>query len=197
MPTKNMAIEAEYNAGAITEEEARARKRDVQREADFYGAMDGASKFVSGNVKIGIFITVVNLVAGLVFGMVFRGEPFAQAIGTYASFTIGDGLLSQLPALFVSVATGLIVTRSVSDGTFGADIKNQFSQNAKVYYVGGGTLIVIAFLPGFPWYILLPLGGVFIWLGRRLQSAESATFKKKLEKANRRKKTRPRKVPLT
>jgi flagellar biosynthesis protein FlhA len=195
MPTKNMAIEAEYNAGAITEEEARARKRDIQREADFYGAMDGASKFVSGNVKIGIFITIINLVAGLIFGMIFRGEPFAQAISTYASLTIGDGLLSQLPSLFVSVATGLIVTRSVSDGTFGSDIKTQFSQNAKVYYVGGGTLLAIAFLPGFPWYVLIPLGGLFIWLGRRLQSAESASFKKKLEKAEQKEKDKTTENP--
>ena len=188
MPTKNMAIEAEYNAGAITEEEARARKREVQKEADFYGAMDGASKFVSGNVKIGIFITVVNIVAGLAFGMIFRGEPFAQAIGTYAALTIGDGLLSQLPALFVSVATGLIVTRSVSDGTFGSDITDQFSRNARVYYVGAGTLLVIAVLPGFPWYVLIPLAGGLGWVGRRLRKAEASSFKKSIEKAEQKEK---------
>ncbi len=180
MPTKNMAIEAEYNSGAITEEEARARKTEVQKEADFYGAMDGASKFVSGNVKIGIFITVINLVAGLTFGMLFRNEPFAKAIQTYASLTIGDGLLSQLPSLFVSVATGLIVTRAVSDGTFGSDIRTQFSRNAWVYYVGAGTLAVIAFLPGFPWYVLLPLAAALAWIGFRLRKAEASTFKKTL-----------------
>lgn len=183
MPTKNMAIEAEYNSGALTEEEARARKLEVQKEADFYGAMDGASKFVSGNVKIGIFITVINLVAGLGFGMGFRGEPFAQAIATYAALTIGDGLLSQLPSLFVSVATGLIVTRSVSDGTFGSDITTQFSRNAWVYYVGAGTLAVLAFLPGFPWAVLLTVAGALGWLGLRLQRAHAATFKAKLDQA--------------
>ncbi|HNY17402.1 MAG TPA: flagellar biosynthesis protein FlhA [Treponemataceae bacterium] len=188
MPTKNMAIEAEYNAGAITEEEARARKREVQKEADFYGAMDGASKFVSGNVKIGIFITVVNIVAGLAFGMIFRGEPFAQAIGTYAALTIGDGLLSQLPALFVSVATGLIVTRSVSDGTFGSDITDQFSRNARVYYVGAATLLVIAVLPGFPWYVLIPLAAALGWVGQRLRKAEASSFKKSIEKAEQKEK---------
>jgi len=191
MPTKNMAIEAEYNAGAITEEEARTRKREVQREADFYGAMDGASKFVSGNVKIGIFITVINIVAGLIFGMIFRNEPFVQAISTYAALTIGDGLLSQLPSLFVSVATGLIVTRSVSDGTFGSDIKNQFSQNARVYYVGAATLLVIGVLPGFPWYVLIPLAAALAWVGRRLQMAEAATFKKKMEKAEQKQGEKP------
>lgn len=188
MPTKNMAIEAEYNSGAITEEEARGRKREVQKEADFYGAMDGASKFVSGNVKIGIFITVINVVAGLIFGMIFRGEPFALAISTYASLTIGDGLLSQLPSLFVSVATGLIVTRSVSDGTFGSDISDQFSRNARVYYIGAGTLLLIAFLPGFPWYVLIPLAGALWWVGRRLHKAEASSFKKSLEKAEQKEK---------
>ena len=188
MPTKNMAVEAEYNAGAITEDEARTRKKEIQREADFYGAMDGASKFVSGNVKIGIFITVVNIVAGLVFGMIFRKEAFGDAIQTYAKLTIGDGLLSQLPSLFVSVATGLIVTRSVSDGTFGSDITDQFSRNARVYYVGAATLFFIAFLPGFPWYVLIPLAGVLFYVGRRLRKAEANTFKKSMEKAEQKEK---------
>jgi flagellar biosynthesis protein FlhA len=188
MPTKNMAVEAEYNAGAITEEEARARKAQIQKEADFYGAMDGASKFVSGNVKIGIFITVINIVAGLIFGMIFRGEPFGAALGTYAALTIGDGLLSQLPALFVSVATGLIVTRSVSDGTFGSDISTQFSRNARVYYIGGATMLIIAFMPGFPWYVLIPLAGSLVYIGWRLQKAEASTFKKSLEKAQQKEK---------
>ncbi len=188
MPTKNMAVEAEYNAGAITEEEARARKAEIQRESDFYGAMDGASKFVSGNVKIGIFITVVNVVAGLIFGMLFRQEPFGTAIQTYAGLTIGDGLLSQLPALFVSVATGLLVTRSVSDGTFGSDITTQFSRNAKIYYVGGATLLVLAFLPGFPWYVLIPIAAALIWVGYRLHKSNAASFKKTLEKAEQKEK---------
>lgn len=183
MPTKNMAVEAEYNAGAITEEEARERKKDVQREADFYGAMDGASKFVSGNVKIGIFITVVNLAAGLIFGMIFRGEPFGQAINTYAALTIGDGLLSQLPALFVSVATGLIVTRSVSDDSFGTDVKKQFSRDARVYYIGAGTLLVLGILPGFPWYVLVPLAALFAFFGFKLQQTETASFNNEIEKA--------------
>ncbi|HOC29162.1 MAG TPA: flagellar biosynthesis protein FlhA, partial [Treponemataceae bacterium] len=195
MPTKNMAIEAEYNAGAITEEESRKRKMEVQKEADFYGAMDGASKFVSGNVKIGIFITVINLVAGLIFGMIFRGEPFAQAIGTYAALTIGDGLLSQLPSLFISIATGLIVTRSVSDGTFGSDIQNQFSRNAWVYYIGAGTLMVIAMLPGFPWYVLIPLAAALAWIARRLQKAQAATFRTTIEKAQQKEKEKSGEVP--
>lgn len=195
MPTKNMAIEAEFNAGVITDEEARKRKNDVQKESDFYGAMDGASKFVSGNVKIGIFITVINLVAGLIFGMVFRNEPFSQALGTYAALTIGDGLLSQLPSLFVSVATGLIVTRSISDGTFGSDIQNQFSRNAWVYFVGAGTLFILALLPGFPWYVLIPISGGLGWIGYRLQRSMKTNFKKEIEKAQSRESEKNRQAP--
>lgn len=180
MPMKQAAVEAEYNAGAITEEEARKRKMDVQREADFYGAMDGASKFVSGNVKIGIFITVINLIVGLVFGMVLRSESFSEAIQTYASLTIGDGLLSQLPSLLVSFATGIIVTRSASDQTLGADVKIQFSRNAWVYFVAGGTMAVIGLLPGFPWYVLIPLGAALIYLGFRLQNLQRRSFAQKI-----------------
>ncbi len=195
MPTKNMSIEAEYNAGVITEEEARNRKNDVKRESDFYGSMDGASKFVSGNVKIGIFITVINLVAGLIFGMAFRGEPIGQALSTYAALTIGDGLLSQLPSLLVSVATGLIVTRAVSDGTFGSDIRDQFSRNAWVYFIGAGTLMVLAFLPGFPWYVLIPLAAGLAWIGLGLRRAEAASFKKNLEKAEQKEREKSGETP--
>lgn len=184
MPMKQAAVEAEYNSGAITEEESRSRKMDVQREADFYGSMDGATKFVSGNVKVGIFITAVNLIVGVIFGMIFRSEPFSQAIQTYAKFTIGDGLLSQIPSLLVSVATGIIVTRSVSDGktTLGVDMQRQFSQNAWVFYVSGGAMIFIGILPGFPWYILIPLGIGLMFIGRRLQNIQRVSFNAKLEK---------------
>lgn len=180
MPMKQAAVEAEYNAGAITEEEARKRKMDVQREADFYGAMDGSSKFVSGNVKIGIAITVINLVVGLIFGMVLRNESFSEALSVYASLTVGDGLLSQLPSLLVSVATGIIVTRSASDNTLGTDIKIQFSRNAWVYFVGGGTMIFIGFMPGFPWYVLIPMGVMLIYLGYRMYTVQKKSFAKKV-----------------
>ncbi len=183
MGPKQMAVEAEYNSGAITEEEARKRKQEIQKEADFYGAMDGASKFVSNNVKLGIFITVINLVGGLIVGMVFHNEPFSTAIETYATLTIGDGLLTQLPSLFISIATGILVTRSVSDGTFGRDIQNQFSQNAWVYFIGAGTLLVISFLPEFPWYILIPLAAGLGYVGFRLQRTEKASFLADLQKA--------------
>ena len=193
LPVKQMAIESEFNSGAITEEEARRRKDDVQREVDFYGQMDGASKFVSGNVKVGIFISVINMLGGFVVGMVIHAESFQTAIQAYTSLTIGDGLLSQLPALLVSTATGIIVTRANSQGTFGSDVTSQFSQNARIYWIGAAVLATLAFLPGFPWYVLLPMAAALAGLAWRLSrkslrdadaaKAHSAGVKSKSETA--------------
>lgn len=190
MPMKQAAVESEYNQGAITEDEARIKKLEIQREAGFYGSMDGATKFVSGNVKVGIFITVINLVVGVIFGM-YRKEPFSLAIQTYAKFTIGDGLLSQIPSLFISVATGIIVTRSASDGksSMGEDLKNQFSQNAWIYYVSGITMGLIGFLPGFPWYVLIPMGAALFYIGRKLKLQQEKSFAAKLAKETERRQT--------
>lgn len=170
--TRSMSIEAEYNAGVITEAEARKKKEELQRSTDFYGAMDGASKFVSGNVKIGIFITVLNIVAGLIVGIVFRQEEFTKAMQMYTRFTIGDGLLAQLPSLFISVATGLVVTRSASTGSFGKDITDQFARNSTVYYIAAITLTVMAVLPGFPSIILIIIALSLAFLGWRLQTTK-------------------------
>jgi len=160
LPGKQMAIEAEFNSGALTEEEMTKKKTDLEREVDFYGAMDGASKFVSGNVKVGILITVVNIVGGIVVGTTIHGEPITSALNTYVSLTIGDGLVSQFPALLISTATGLIVTRAISDGTFGEDITDQFTRQSRIYIIASVFLAGLAFLPGFPWYVLLPLAGL-------------------------------------
>jgi flagellar biosynthesis protein FlhA len=174
LPGKQMSIDAEYNSGAIAEEEAIRRKGEVQREVDFYGQMDGASKFISGNVKAGILITVINFVGGFVIGMVLHHEDFNTAITTYTLLTIGDGLISQLPALLVSVATGIIVTRANSEGTFGNDVTNQFSQNARVYLVGAAVLAIMAILPGFPWYVLIPMAAMLAIVGVRLARKQVA-----------------------
>ncbi|MFP4408475.1 MAG: flagellar biosynthesis protein FlhA, partial [Spirochaetaceae bacterium] len=182
LPGKQMAIEAEYNSGSISEEEMSWRKMELEREVDFYGAMDGASKFVSGNVKVGILITLVNIVGGLVVGTTIHGESLQSAVNTYVSLTVGDGLVSQFPALFISTATGLIVTRAVSDGTFADDVSKQFSAQSRVYLIAAIFLFILSILPGFPWYILIPmgvlsaLGGIII--GRR-QSAELAEAEQK------------------
>ena len=175
-PTKSMSIDAEYNAGIITDEEARQKKAQLQREDDFYGAMDGANQFVSGNVKVGIFITVINVIAGLIIGMVFRREPFANALRTYTTLTIGDGLLAQLPSLFLSVATGLLVTRMIDEGSFGQDIKKQFSQIGWIYFVAAGTLAVMGVLPGFPHIVLFIIAFVLATVGWKIIK-EERTFK--------------------
>ena len=171
-PTKSMSIDAEYNAGIITDEEARQKKEQLQREDDFYGAMDGANQFVSGNVKVGIFITVINVIAGLIIGMVFRQEPFSSAMRTYTTLTIGDGLLAQLPSLFLSVATGLLVTRMIDEGSFGQDIKKQFSQIGWIYFVAAGTLAIMGVLPGFPHVVLFIIAFVLAFVGWRILKAE-------------------------
>jgi flagellar biosynthesis protein FlhA len=168
MPQKQMAIEAEFNSGAINADEMKRRKEEIEREKNFYGAMDGASKFISGNVKIGIFITVVNVVAGIIVGVALHGEPFSQALSTYISFSIGDGLLSQFPALLISTATGIIVTRSVATGTFAEDISDEFSKHPQIYWIGAAVLLVLAFIPGFPWYVLVPMALLLAFTAFRL-----------------------------
>ncbi len=178
LPGKQMAIEAEYNSGAISEEEAIRRKAEVQREVDFYGQMDGASKFISGNVKVGIFISVVNLLGGFIIGMVLHRESFQTAITTYTALTVGDGLLSQLPALLISVATGIIVTRANAEGTFGREVATQFTQSAKIYFVAAAVLALLAILPGFPWYVLIPMAGLLAFIGIRLARKEAAAADK-------------------
>ncbi|MFW5683723.1 MAG: flagellar biosynthesis protein FlhA [Spirochaetota bacterium] len=168
LPGKQMAIEAQYNSGALTEEEATKRKNDLEREVDFYGAMDGASKFVSGNVKVGILITVINIIGGIVVGVTLHGETIGQAADTYIRFAVGDGLVTQFPALLISTATGIIVTRAISDGSFGEDITQQFTRQSRIYWIAAAFLLGISLLPGFPWYVLLPLGGMSAFLAYRL-----------------------------
>lgn len=168
MTVKQMSVDNEYSSGAISEEEANKKREDIQKEVDFYGQMDGASKFVSGNVTIGILISIINLIGGFIVGIVIHGESAQTALNTYISLTIGDGLVSQLPALLVSTATGVIVTRANSQGSFGAELTNQFTQNARVYWVGAAVMVAMAFLPGFPWYVLLPIAASMAYLAYML-----------------------------
>lgn len=182
LPGKQMGIEAEYNSGAITEEEATRRKNDLQREVDFYGAMDGASKFVSGNVRVGILITAINLVGGFIVGTTIHGESAGEALRTYISLSIGDGLVTQFPALLISTATGLIVTRAISDGTFGSDVTTQFTRQSRIYWIAAFFLLVLAFIPGFPWYVLIPMAGLTGFLAYRLSSQQAAVAEAEREK---------------
>jgi flagellar biosynthesis protein FlhA len=157
MQVKMMTVEAELNSQSITEEEAKARKAEIQQESNYYGSMDGASKFISGNVKVGIFITVVNILGGIIIGSAINGEPLSQAVGNYISFSIGDGLLSQFPALLISTAMGIVVTRAAATGDLGQQIADQFTKDALIYWIAAIVLLVFAILPGFPWYVLVPL----------------------------------------
>ncbi|HYY10847.1 MAG TPA: flagellar biosynthesis protein FlhA, partial [Kineosporiaceae bacterium] len=137
MPGKQMAIDADLNSGLIDEDEARRRRREVAAEADFYGAMDGGTKFVKGDAMAAIIITVVNLVGGFAVGMLQKGMSPTDAISTYALLSVGDGLVSQIPALLMSVATGVIVTRSTSDGDVGNDLVGQLTRHREALRIGG------------------------------------------------------------
>ena len=161
MPQKQMSIDAEYSSGAIDQKEATAKKAALQMESDFYGAMDGASKFISGNVKVGIFIIFIDIIGGIIIGVSLRGEPILQALGTYSTFTIGDGLLAQLPALLISTAMGIVVTRAAAPGDLSEQLTLQFSKDAKVYWTGAGVLMGMALLKGFPKHVLIPMALFF------------------------------------
>ena len=192
LPGKQMAIEAEYNSGLITEEDATRKKNDLQRETDFYGSMDGASKFVSGNVKVSILITVINIIGGMIVGMTIHGESFTVALDTYVSLTIGDGLVTQLPALLISTATGIVVTRAISDETFGTDIAIQFSRQSRPYWIAAGFLSILGVLPGFPWYVLFPLAGLLAGLALSLRRRYLVGVEKeRIQEVEAREKTRP------
>ena len=181
MAQKNFAVDAELNTGAITEEQAQQKRAEIRRESDFYSAMDGSSKFVSGNVTAGIFITVVNLVAGLIIGVLVGKEQFGAAAANYCRMTIGDGLISQIPSLLLSFATGLIVTGSNSDEVLSKQLQHDFTVSGRVYIIGGAVLAIIGILPGMPHIILLGLGGLAIYAGIMMTRAEKASFAKKLE----------------
>ena len=165
LPGRQMALDAEYHAGLLTEVQAQQRKQELQRQSNFYGAMDGASKFVSGSVRVAIIITLVNLAGGLVMGVSIHGEPLAAAAQTYVTLTIGDGLVTQLPALLISTATGIVVTRAISGASFGRDLARQFSFYDRPFYITGAFLAVLALLPGFPPLLLLPLAAAVAVLG--------------------------------
>ncbi len=150
MPGKQMSIDADLNAGLITEAEAKRRRQKIEQEADFYGAMDGASKFVRGDAIAGIIIILVNILAGFVIGVFQQGMTLMGALQTYALLTVGDGLVSQIPALMISTATGIVVTRAATSGDLGSDTIRQITSNPRVLGIVTGALVVLAFVPGIP-----------------------------------------------
>lgn len=178
MPGKQMAVDADLSSGLITEEQARKRRSDIQREADFYGAMDGATKIVKGDAIMSLLITVINLVGGSVIGMLQGGMELTEVLTVYSIATIGDGLVSQIPALLISTATGMIVTRSVSEGSLNEDVSKQFLAQPRAIMIAGVVLLVLVFIPGMPRLQLLVLGAVLLFAGFRLsQSMREAAVK--------------------
>jgi flagellar biosynthesis protein FlhA len=168
MPGKQMAIDADLNAGLIDESEARRRRAEVAAEADFYGAMDGASKFVKGDAIAAIVITLINLLGGFAVGVVQHGLSPGEAIKTYSLLSVGDGLVSQIPALLLSVATGLIVTRATSDEDMGTAVAVQFARQRTALRIGGGSVLALCLVPGLPKLPFLVLGSVVLIVAQRL-----------------------------
>ncbi len=175
MPGKQMAIDADLNSGLIDEEEARRRRAEVHAEADFHGAMDGASKFVKGDAIAAIVITLVNLLGGFAIGVAQYGMPFGEAINTYSLLSIGDGLVSQVPALLLSVATGLIVTRSVADSDMGSDIVGQIFARKMPLRVAGFGALALCIIPGLPKLPFLVAGGIMLVAASRIDESSGST----------------------
>lgn len=173
MPGKQMAIDADRASGVIDEHEARRRRREIADEADFYGAMDGASKFVRGDAVAAIVITMVNLIGGFAIGVLQRHLSPAQAIDTYSLLSVGDGLVSQIPALLLSLSTGIIVTRGATDHDLGYDVVKQLSRFRRIVRATGLIMGMLALVPGLPKLSFLLVGGLVFAFGTRLPSEES------------------------
>ncbi len=165
MPGKQMSVDADLNSGLINEQEARQRRLRLQREADFFGAMDGASKFVKGDAVAGMIIIIVNIVGGFIIGMVQHGLTFQESLSRYTLLSIGDGLVTQIPALVISTAAGMIVTRSASGNQLDVELKSQLLSRPKALYIAGGTLGFFAIIPGLPTVPFLALGSIMAAAG--------------------------------
>ena len=184
MPGKQMAIDADLNAGLIDDTEARRRRLEISREADFYGAMDGASKFVRGDAIAGILIALINIIGGLVIGVVQKGMPISQAIQTYTLLTVGDGLVTQIPALIVSTGAGVIVTRAAAESSLGHDLTRQLTLYPRAIMVACVMLFLFAVVPGLPTIPFLVLGclaGVLAYTANKAKKAEKLMSKPREE----------------
>lgn len=166
MPGKQMAIDADLNTGLITEDDARKRRKEVEQYADFYGAMDGATKFVKGDAIAGIVITIINITAGLFIGVMVKDMTIGQALQKYTILTVGDGLVGQIPALLISVSTGLVVTRSASESNLGKDLIEQlFGNDPIILYIIGGIVLLLGIFTPLPFFANIIIGGLFIFAG--------------------------------
>ncbi len=170
MPGKQMSIDADLNAGMINEQQARERRSKIEREADFYGAMDGASKFVKGDAIAGIIILLINLIGGFVIGIAIHGMAFTDALSTYSVLTIGDGLVSQIPALLISTAAGLIVTRASSDGNLADDITSQLFSYPTLLYIVAGVITLLGLFTPIHFITTFPLAVLLVFAARKMQA---------------------------
>lgn len=182
MPGKQMAIDADLNAGMITELQARDRRKAIQQEADFYGAMDGSTKFIKGDAIAAIIILFVNVIGGFISGVAMQGLPLLEALQKYTMLTIGDGLVSQIPALLISTATGLVVTRAASDKNLGQDLGRQLFKNPKALYITAGVLTLLAFM-GLPKLPMFAVAIVLLGAGWMLQKSTKVSVVKESEAA--------------
>ena len=173
MPGKQMAIDADLSSGLIDEDTARERRKKIQREADFFGAMDGASKFVKGDAIVSIIVTFINLIGGLLIGFMNNVGSFQDIINIYSTATVGDGLISQFPALLISVATGMVVTRSASEADISTELVKQFTSQPRVLMMSGGIILSLVLIPGFPKLQILVMGILLIGLGYTLHKNEN------------------------
>ena len=183
MPGKQMAIDADLNQGAITDEEAKVRRSKIQREADFFGAMDGASKFVKGDAIAAIIIMLINIGGGFIIGMAQKDMDAATALQTYTLLTVGEGLVSQIPALLISTATGIIVTRAASEGNLGSDIIKQLFNNERIFFINTGVLLVLAIVPGLPGIPFASLAIICAFIGYSLHKKTVVTEEVQEEQA--------------
>lgn len=176
MPGKQMAIDADLSSGTITEEQARERRHKIQKESDFYGAMDGATKIVKGDAIMSIIMTAINFVAGIIIGLVQGGLSFQEVLNQYTIATIGDGLVSQIPALLISTATGMIVTRSVSEGSLSIDVLTQFRSQPRVLMISGVVIMLMVLMPGSPKLQPILIGSILVFCAIKLRNPAEENF---------------------
>ncbi len=197
MPGKQMAIDADLNQGAITDEEAKIRRTKIQREADFFGAMDGASKFVKGDAIAAIIIMLINIGGGFIIGMAQKDMAAVDALQTYTLLTVGEGLVSQIPALLISTATGIIVTRAASEGNLGNDLVKQLFNNKRIFFINTGVLLMLSIVPGLPGLPFASLAVLCAFIGYSLHRKTAVTEESKEEQQQAKEKsaaTRPENI---
>jgi flagellar biosynthesis protein FlhA len=169
MPGKQMAIDADLNAGIINESEAQERRKEISQEADFYGAMDGASKFVRGDAIAGVLIVFINVIGGIIVGVLQNGMSLAEAAKVFTLLTVGDGLVAQIPALIISTAAGMVVTRASTGENFGEEVKRQLVSHPKAMLISAGIISMVAFVPKFPAFPFLSIAGLLVFISWRVE----------------------------